>query len=485
MVAVQTSSATESDTSRHRRDLAVLGGAHRGAAAARLPGLGAPHLRRRRVRRLGGGHASRAASPTETSSRARARCSSPSCGSPTSSGSAPRTPRACCRSPPRSSSWPPPTSPGGRSPTAGGALLAAGLVSATTTSLWITGPLAADGAALAFATSDDGDGPAGGGTTSPSARAVWLGLGIGATVSVKALLAPVIIPVALVLLAGRRLAPIVAGAATAIGFHLAAVAPVGHRRRVGPVVRLPPRGRVRSDARAPTSPRSSARWATATPSCWSRPPSRIGRGALPASSGPACPRRAARPGSRCAARHVGGRLAPRPAHRAPDVAAPRVAARARPRAPRRPPSAVVAGARRCRCGAAPLLPHPRFGGALRPSPIEGCAAEAVDLLRNLPDGALAISDEPGLVWRAGAPHAPDLVDTSVLRIQTGDITSESSGGGRRPTRRVRGGRHAAPSDGAPSTTSPTASPRRGYEMAAETATSVGSTSSPTAGLPIA
>ena len=34
----------------------------------------------------------------------------------------------------------------------GGALIAAGLVSVTGTSLWITGPIAADGAALAFAT---------------------------------------------------------------------------------------------------------------------------------------------------------------------------------------------------------------------------------------------------------------------------------------------------------------------------------------------
>ena len=100
-----------------------------------------------------------------------------------------------------------------------GALLAGALVSVTATTLWITGPLAADGAALAFAT-----------TTMAMVlwwrdeitvrRAVWIGLGIGATVSVKALLVPVIVPAALVLLAGRRLAPILAGAATAIGFHL-------------------------------------------------------------------------------------------------------------------------------------------------------------------------------------------------------------------------------------------------------------------------
>ena len=62
---------------------------------------------------------------------------------------------------------------------------------------------------------------------------------------------------------------------------------------------------------------------------------------------------------------------------------------------------------------------------LHPDPYRGSAAEAVDLLRTLPDGALAISDEPGLVWRAGRRTPPDLVDASVLRIQTGDLTSES------------------------------------------------------------
>ena len=51
-------------------------------------------------------------------------------------------------------------------------------------------------------------------------RAAWLGLAVGATISVKALLVPVILPVALVLLAVRRLAPIVVGAVTALAFHL-------------------------------------------------------------------------------------------------------------------------------------------------------------------------------------------------------------------------------------------------------------------------
>ena len=85
----------------------------------------------------------------------------------------------------------------------GGALLAAGIVSVTATSIWITGPIAADGPALAIATAtlalilrwrDD----------VTVGRAAVIGLGVGATISIKALLAPIALPAALVLLAGRR-----------------------------------------------------------------------------------------------------------------------------------------------------------------------------------------------------------------------------------------------------------------------------------------
>ena len=107
-----------------------------------------------------------------------------------------------------------------------GAIVAAGLVSATATSLWITGPIAADGAALAFATLTVMLALRWRGEVT-TARAMWLGLGVGATISVKALLAPVILPIALVLLAGRRLAPILAGAGVAIGFHLVLWLPWG------------------------------------------------------------------------------------------------------------------------------------------------------------------------------------------------------------------------------------------------------------------
>lgn len=52
-------------------------------------------------------------------------------------------------------------------------------------------------------------------------------------------------------------------------------------------------------------------------------------------------------------------------------------------------------------------------------------ARAVALLDDLPPGALAISDEPGLVWRAGVRTPADLVDASILRIRSERITAQS------------------------------------------------------------
>ena len=62
---------------------------------------------------------------------------------------------------------------------------------------------------------------------------------------------------------------------------------------------------------------------------------------------------------------------------------------------------------------------------LHPDAYDPFARDAVAIMEALPDGALAISDDPGLVWRAGRRTTADLVDASVLRIETGHITSES------------------------------------------------------------
>jgi hypothetical protein len=303
----------------------------------------------------------------------------------------------------------------------GGALFAAGLVSVTTSSLWITGPIAADGAALAFATA----------TMAmvlrwrhdvTVRRAMWIGLGVGATVSVKALLAPVIVPAALVLLARRRLAPIVAGAATAIGFHLLLWLPWGM-------------GNVWAQSYEyhleVASDRTPGANLTKVLSTMGDRDAIVLAAAVLAIGAVALRRRAAVP----------------PAE--PGWATPDVLLLAwvittlvvllgehpmwRPHVSQLVPGLALLAARHrpswraLAVAGVVMLPYYAVHAwpVLHPDPYRGSAAEAVDLLRTLPESALAMSDEPGLVWRSGHRTPPDLVDASVLRIQTGDLTSVS------------------------------------------------------------
>jgi hypothetical protein len=60
-----------------------------------------------------------------------------------------------------------------------------------------------------------------------------------------------------------------------------------------------------------------------------------------------------------------------------------------------------------------------------PRDYAGGEAEVVAVLRNLPDDAWVLSDEPGLAWRAGHRTTADLVDPSMLRVQQGRITEHS------------------------------------------------------------
>jgi hypothetical protein len=62
---------------------------------------------------------------------------------------------------------------------------------------------------------------------------------------------------------------------------------------------------------------------------------------------------------------------------------------------------------------------------LWPEQPRGTEAAARAAIRALPPGAWAISDEPGLVWRAGRRTPDDLVDTSILRIESERITAGS------------------------------------------------------------
>lgn len=66
----------------------------------------------------------------------------------------------------------------------------------------------------------------------------------------------------------------------------------------------------------------------------------------------------------------------------------------------------------------PLIPL-QLHGLLPPGRYKGSERAVVELLRSLPPGAWAISDEPGLIWRADRRTTDFFVDPSVLRIQTG------------------------------------------------------------------
>jgi hypothetical protein len=309
----------------------------------------------------------------------------------------------------------------------GGALLAAGLVSLTATTLWITGPLAADGAALAFAT-----------TTVALVlrwrdevtvgRAVWIGLGVGATVSIKALAAPVIAPAALVLLAGRRLGPILAGAGTAIGFHLVLWLPWG----VGDVWdqsygyhlevasdRTP--GANLAKVLSTMGDRDSIILVAAVLAIGAialgrraRPPS-----SAPASTSPDVLLLAWVGAAACVLLAEHPMWRPHVSQLVPGLAL--LAARHRPSWRALAVAGVV------------VLPYHLLHArdVLWPDGYDGFRADAVEVLRDLPEGALALSDEPGLVWRSGHRTPPDLVDASKLRIQTGDITEASLAGAAR------------------------------------------------------
>ncbi len=302
-----------------------------------------------------------------------------------------------------------------------GALIAALLVSVTGTSLWITGPIAADGAALAFATltvalalwwRDD----------VTTRRAVWLGLGIGATISVKALLAPVILPVALVLIAGRRIGPIVAGAAASVALHFVLWLPWG----VGNV--WAQSYEYHLEVATDRTPGANAGKVLST--LGDRDllvvvalvlmliAVLVGRRALP----PAVEARLTSPDTLLAAWLLGTTLVLLTEH---PMWRPHVSQLI-------PALALLAVRHRPATGVLVLalviaLPYHVVHAwpMLRPTGFTGSAERVVQQLADLPEDALAISDDPGLVWRAGRRTPPDLVDASILRIQTGDLTAAS------------------------------------------------------------
>ncbi|MEQ1786499.1 MAG: hypothetical protein ABL966_05555, partial [Acidimicrobiales bacterium] len=303
----------------------------------------------------------------------------------------------------------------------GGAVRAAGLVSITATSLWITGPLAADGTALAFATATVAAALCWRGEITLR-RALWLGLGVGATISVKALLAPVILPVALVLLATRRVGLILAGASTAVAFHMVLWVPWG------PGNVWAQSYEYHLDVATDRTPGANLAKVFSTMGdrdlivlvavALAIGAALLGRRAFP----PMPEARLCSPDILLGVWIAGTvlvLLSEHPMWR-PHVSQ-LVPAMALLSARHRPPGRLLLVA------AALVIPYHVVHAwpVLNPTGYSESAERVVEQLAALPEGALAISDDPGLVWRAGRRTPPDLVDASILRIETGELTAES------------------------------------------------------------
>lgn len=336
-----------------------------------------------------------------------------------------------------------------------GALMAGALLATSGTLAWVTGPLAADGPALAFAALTMGlalrhrDRPT-------TARAALMGAALGAALSTKSLEAPILVPVALVLLAPflsaarrRTLARtalwhgvVAAGASVAV--FLVVSVPLGLAEVWDQSVVY------RSDAAADRDIGANAVKLVTT--LWDRDLAVLFIGAVALVCGVLARRRtgSARvvaidedvdwasqrrwsPGAD-ADWSPSGRLlvvswlaltvvwlvvVVSPLWR-PHVAAvsiPLVLVIATYRPPVRPLLAAAALA-------IPLVVV-QLDGLLVTGPYRGTEAQLVAALRELPDGGWVISDEPGVVWRAGRRTTDDLVDPSMLRREQGRYTATS------------------------------------------------------------
>lgn len=336
-----------------------------------------------------------------------------------------------------------------------GALLAGGLLALTGGLAWVTGPLAADGPALAFAAITMGlllrhrDAPSMG-------RAALLGAALGAALSTKSLVAPIVVPVALVLLApfvsaARRRALdttalwhglVALGAAVAV--FLTVSLPLGLAEVWDQSVVY------RTDAASDRDIPATALKLVTT--LWDRDLALLFVGAVALVCGVLARRRTG--SARVAvvdtdvtwASHrrwsadgtsdwsPSGRLLAvswlvatlvwlvlvvSPLWRAhvAAVSIPLALVVATYRPPLRP--MLVAGVL-----AVPLVAV-QLDGLLVTGEYGGTEAQLVAALRELPDGAWVISDEPGVVWRSERRTTDDLVDPSMLRREQGRYTAAS------------------------------------------------------------
>ena len=324
-----------------------------------------------------------------------------------------------------------------------GAVLAAVLAATSGSLIWVTGPLAADGPALAFAvlavflSLRQRDRPS-------YINAVFLGLAVGATLSTKAMEAPILVVVALVLLAPllaaarqhrfARTALLQGGvvALSSAALFVLISAPFGFAEVWDQSFVYRTAASTNKDIPANAAKLFSTLWdrdlvlllfacVTLGAGLWARfrpsPQQQNPRAADPS------PGSTPSAGLLMAAWTISSALwliaVVSPLWR------PHVSAMIPPLALLigiyRPPIRVtlIAG-----LISVPLL-FWQLNEILIPGPYSGSEAQVVEALRALPEGAWVLSDEPGLVWRAGKRTSDDLVDPSMLRVQQGRYTESS------------------------------------------------------------
>jgi hypothetical protein len=321
----------------------------------------------------------------------------------------------------------------------GRALLAAGLVGTSGSVLWVTGPLTSDGPALALATAAVALALAY--RRSPSAGlALAAGLCLGAALSVKSLLVGAAVPVGLALLPNRRHLGTAAAAVALVGLVTALPWGLGvvwdqafryHLEAAGsrtPVANLSKAVTTLADRDLPLL---AAALGVGLAALTCRP----GR-----TRGPALPALARRRPEAAASgiALIGAWLAAtvavlalehplwrnHVAHLVPPVALLVAAGAGRLATSLRQSPATALAVGIVVAGLVSYHAVHNAGILLPPAPAEAEAAAGRDLA-GLPPGAWAISDEPGLVWRSGRRTPSDLVDTSVLRLDSGRITTAS------------------------------------------------------------
>ncbi|MCI3948627.1 MAG: Dolichyl-phosphate-mannose-protein mannosyltransferase [Acidimicrobiales bacterium] len=298
------------------------------------------------------------------------------------------------------------------------ALLAAGLTAATGSVLWVTAPIASDGPALALAT----------GTValafayrrSPSVgRALAAGACLGAAVSVKALLAPAAVPLALVLLATRRPRHLAAAAAGVLAVVAATHVPWGLEDVWAQSYQY------HLDAAGDRTPGANARKVLSTLGDRDLPV--VAVAVVAAVAALLARRRSGHPATTADAG-----LRPSTGLLLWSWLAATVLVLLTEHPLWRPhisflvPPVVLLAVRRplpwAALGLVAVLVVPyhavHLGDLLWPDPPPAADRAVVASLRDLPEGAQAISDQPGLVWRAGRQTPPDAVDASILRIDS-------------------------------------------------------------------